>query len=101
VWVTASRTEGFNLPAMEAMACRAPVVSTKTGWPEEAISNGVNGYLVEVDDVDGLVQSVSRFFELDDGAWYEMSEAAFLAVADSTWTRSCAQFEAVLHWACQ
>ena len=28
VWITASRSEGFNLPALEAMACRTPVVST-------------------------------------------------------------------------
>jgi glycosyltransferase involved in cell wall biosynthesis len=101
VWVTASRSEGFNLPAMEAMACRAPVVATKTGWPEEAISDGVNGYLVDVDDVDGLVQSVSRILELDDVAWHEISEAAFRTVADSTWTKSCAQFEAVLRRACE
>ncbi len=45
VWLTASRSEGFNLPAMEAMACRTPVVSTRTGWPEESIVDGLNGYL--------------------------------------------------------
>jgi len=101
VWVTASRTEGFNLPAMEAMACRAPVVATRTGWPVEAISSGVNGYLVDVDDVDGLVQSVSRILELGDVAWREMSEAAFLTVADSSWMSSCAQFESALRRACQ
>lgn len=101
VWVTASRSEGFNLPAMEAMACRTPVVATKTGWPEEAISNGVNGYLVEVDDVAGLVAGASRVLEADDMAWREMSQAAFLTVADSSWANSCAQFEAVLRRKCQ
>lgn len=101
VWVTASRSEGFNLPAMEAMACRVPVVATKTGWPEEAIRNGVNGYLVAVDDVGGLVESVSRILDVDDLAWREMSEAAFLTVADSSWAKSCAQFEAMLRRACQ
>jgi len=39
LWLTASRSEGFNLPAMEAMACRTPVVSTNTGWPSEAIKS--------------------------------------------------------------
>ena len=34
-WLTASTSEGFNLPAMEAMACGTPVVSTRTGWPAE------------------------------------------------------------------
>ena len=101
VWVTASRSEGFNLPAMEAMACRAPVVSTKTGWPEEVITNGVNGYLVEVDDVAGLVAGVSRVLDLDDVAWREISQAAFLTVAESSWAKSCAQFEAVLRRACK
>lgn len=59
MWVTTSRSEDFNLPAMEAMASRAPVVATKTDWPEEAISNELNGYLVDVDDVAGLVAGVS------------------------------------------
>jgi hypothetical protein len=27
-WMTCSRSEGFNLPALEAMACRTPVVLT-------------------------------------------------------------------------
>ncbi|MBA3915694.1 MAG: glycosyltransferase family 4 protein, partial [Acidobacteriales bacterium] len=37
VWLTASSSEGFNLPAMEAMACRTPVIATRTGWPAEAV----------------------------------------------------------------
>ena len=101
VWVTASRSEGFNLPAMEAMACRTPVVATTTGWPEEAIANGVNGYLVAVDDVGGLVESVSRILDADDQVWRAMSQAAFLTVAESSWAKSCAQFEAVLRRVCQ
>src|SRR5208282_5263036 len=48
--LTASRSEGFNLPAMEAMACRTPVVSTRTGWPAEAVKTGINGVLVDVED---------------------------------------------------
>jgi glycosyltransferase involved in cell wall biosynthesis len=34
VWVTASRTESFNLPVMEAMVCRAPVVATRRVGPK-------------------------------------------------------------------
>ena len=86
---------------MEAMACRTPVVATTTGWPEEAIANGVNGYLVAVDDVSGLVDGVSRILDADDQGWCAMSQAAFLTVAESSWTKSCAQFEAVLRRVCQ
>ena len=52
-WITASRSEGFNLPALEAMACRTPVVATRSGWPAEAVKTGSNGVLVDIDDVAG------------------------------------------------
>lgn len=96
VWLTASRSEGFNLPAMEAMACRTPVVATSTGWPAESIRNGENGFLVAVDDVGEIVAAASQVLDADDAAWRNMSEAAFHCVADSTWVKSCEQFEKAL-----
>jgi glycosyltransferase involved in cell wall biosynthesis len=96
VWLTASRTEGFNLPAMEAMACRTPVVSTITGWPEEAVVTGKNGALVNIDDVDALTQGVATILSLTDNAWREMSENAYNTVALSSWQDSTNQFEKAL-----
>ena len=97
VWLTASRSEGFNLPAMEAMACRTPVVSTKTGWPEEAIVNGVNGYLVDVDDVDGLTEAVRLILMLSDAEWRTMSEHAFETVKDASWRHAAKLFEKAIN----
>jgi len=51
---------------MEAMTCRTPVVSARTGWPEEAIVRGYNGILVNVDDVNALADGVSQILRLDD-----------------------------------
>ena len=96
VWITASRSEGFNLPAMEAMACRTPVVATRTGWPIEAIKDGENGFLVEVDDVAAIVDSAYQILNADDIAWQRMSDAAFNTVSDSSWKSSCDQFESAL-----
>jgi glycosyltransferase involved in cell wall biosynthesis len=96
LWMTASRTEGFNLPAMEAMACRTPVVSTKAGWPEEAVVTGKNGVLVDVDDVEALVQGAASVLTLSDEAWREMSHNAYETVASSTWRESASQFEKAL-----
>ncbi len=95
VWLTASRTEGFNLPAMEAMACRTPVVSTRTGWPEEAI-DGENGALVDVDDAPALAAAAQRLLALPDAAWRRASEAAFETVRHSSWDRAGDLFEAAL-----
>ncbi|NIC41035.1 glycosyltransferase family 4 protein [Aquabacterium sp. A08] len=101
VWLTTSRTEGFNLMAMEAMACRTPVVSTRTGWPIEGIEDGVNGYLVNIDDVDAAVEAVARVLNLDDQSWRFMSANAFATVAHSTWEVSCQKFEKALYHACE
>lgn len=96
VWLTASRSEGFNLTAMEAMACRTPVVSTRTGWPEEAIRSGWNGWLSDIDDVNGLAFGVNRIFDLSDEEWRAVSENAFSTVANSSWSVSADAFEEAL-----
>ena len=101
VWLTASRSEGFNLPAMEAMACRTPVVATRTGWPEEAIVHHVNGVLVDVGDVDGLTAGVEWALTLPDPEWRAASAAAFDTVANSSWARSAQLFEQVLLTQCR
>lgn len=96
VWITASRSEGFNLPAMEAMACRTPVVSTRAGWPEEAVVTGKNGVLVDVDDVKALTQGALSILALSDEEWREMSNNSYNTVASSSWQESVNQFEQAL-----
>jgi len=96
VWLTASVSEGFNLTAMEAMACRTPVVSTRTGWPAEAIVDGENGFCVAVDDAAALQQATEQVLNLAPEGWVRMSERAFETVRESSWERSARQFEQVL-----
>jgi glycosyltransferase involved in cell wall biosynthesis len=96
VWVTASRNEGFNLPAIEAMACRTPIVSTRSGWPEESIKGGWNGMLVDVDDVNALADAIEWVLSQADEAWRALSLHAFETVAESSWDVSAAMFEKAL-----
>ncbi len=101
VWLTASRMEGFNLTAIEAMACRTPVVSTKTGWPIEAVVTGHNGALANVDDVESLTQGVESILAMSDAEWRRMSRNAFDTLGDSSWNASADLFEVALNHACQ
>jgi glycosyltransferase involved in cell wall biosynthesis len=96
VWISASRSEGFNLPAMEAMACRTPVISTRTGWPADALRSGQNGFLVDADDEQNLVQAIKKVFSLSDISWKCLSDKAFETVKSSTWQSSATSFEAAL-----
>lgn len=99
LWLSCSRTEGFNLTAMEAMACRTPLVSTRTGWPEEAVQAGVNGALAEVDDVPALTAAALGILALPDAAWRRLSEGALQTVAQASWEASSQAFERALRQA--
>jgi glycosyltransferase involved in cell wall biosynthesis len=77
VWVCGSLVEGFHLPPLEAMACRCPVVSTRVGGPLDIVANGINGYLVDVNDEQGLADHVLRVLTLSGDEWKRMSDAAY------------------------
>jgi glycosyltransferase involved in cell wall biosynthesis len=96
VWITASRSEGFNLPAMEAMACRTPVVSTRTGWPEEAIKTGHNGVLINVEDTEALTQGIEWVLSRPDEDWRKLSSNAYDTVKSSSWDASASLLEMAL-----
>jgi N-acetyl-alpha-D-glucosaminyl L-malate synthase BshA len=46
-----SQLESFGLAALEAMACEVPVIATNVGGVPEVIEHGVDGFLVEPEDV--------------------------------------------------
>ena len=101
LWVTASRSEGFNLPAMEAMACRTPIVATRTGWPEEAIETGKNGILVDVGDVGALANGIEWIATRNSIEWLELSANAYATASVGSWAQSAKLFEASLMRACE
>lgn len=96
VWLCGSRAEGFHLPPLEAMACRCPVVSTRVGGSMDVIEPGVNGYIADVEDVDGLVEGLQRVFALDARGWRAMSDAAYATAHGYTWDDATDRFEAAL-----
>lgn len=85
VWLCGSRREGFHLPPLEAMACRCPVVSTCVGGPQDTVEDGVNGFLVDVEDAAGLAERMVRVLTMDDLEWRRMSDAALATAARYSW----------------
>jgi glycosyltransferase involved in cell wall biosynthesis len=55
VCLVASRDEGGPRAVLEAMAIGVPLVTTRVGQGADLVRHGENGWMVEVEDVDGLV----------------------------------------------
>ncbi|MBF0421981.1 MAG: glycosyltransferase family 4 protein [Magnetococcales bacterium] len=62
-YVIASRAEGGPKALVESWACGVPVLSTRVGMPADRIGNGVNGWMVDVEDSQGLAHALDALFE--------------------------------------
>lgn len=58
-----SQSESFGLAALEAMACKVPVVSSTAGGLPELNVDGVTGFLKEVGDINGMAESAIYILE--------------------------------------
>jgi glycosyltransferase involved in cell wall biosynthesis len=54
LYLVTSREEGGPKAVLESMATGVPLVSTRVGMAADIVEDGVNGFLCDVDDVDGL-----------------------------------------------
>jgi teichuronic acid biosynthesis glycosyltransferase TuaC len=58
LFVLPSLREAFGVVYIEAMACGKPVIACRGEGIEDVIEDGVNGILVEPNDVDDLVKKI-------------------------------------------
>jgi glycosyltransferase involved in cell wall biosynthesis len=96
VFLAASRSEGFGLPLLEAMACRCPVVATRTGAALDLIEPDANGYLADVEDAGALAEGLKRVLSLSPADWRQMSDAAHATAARHSWDQSASMLEAAI-----
>ena len=58
LYVLPSRTETFGMVVVEAMARMKRVIATKCGGPEEIITDGVNGFLVDKENPEAMADKL-------------------------------------------
>jgi glycosyltransferase involved in cell wall biosynthesis len=58
-----SRQEGFGLVFLEAMSLGKPVIAACVGGTPEIIVNGVTGFLVAPDDLQGLELRLTQLLQ--------------------------------------
>lgn len=63
LFIMPSHSESFGLAALEAMACKVPVISSNTGGLPELNVHGVTGFLSNVGDVDQMAKDAIFILE--------------------------------------
>lgn len=69
--------EAFGNVAIEALACGVPVISYARGGPAEIVRDGLTGFLVEPDSVNGLVSAIERIDRIDRSACRNQAEVEY------------------------
>ena len=95
-WLFASRSEGFGLPILEAMACRTPVIGTPAGAAPELISQG-GGILVNPESPEEMASAIAQICQMSESEWKKMSEAAYQTATRYTWDEATDLFEQALY----
>jgi glycosyltransferase involved in cell wall biosynthesis len=63
VCLVASRQEGGPKAVLESMASGVPLVTTRVGQASDLVRHGENGFLVDVEDAEGLAEWAARVRE--------------------------------------
>jgi glycosyltransferase involved in cell wall biosynthesis len=86
--------EGFVFVFLEAGAYGVPVIGTRTGGIPDAIADGVNGFLLGADDVEGIGRAMIRLAE-DPALARTLGLAGRARAEELTWKRYARQQLAV------
>ncbi|GAB4241782.1 MAG: glycosyltransferase family 4 protein [Elainellaceae cyanobacterium] len=94
-WLFSSKSEGFGLPILEAMACRTPVIATPAGAAPELLASG-GGLLASPHGPEEMAKRIEQICDLSNEAWQTMSQVAYDEARYYTWSDATADFEAAL-----
>lgn len=88
-----SESESFGLAALEAMACRVPVISSNIGGLPELNVEGVTGFLCNIGDIDAMAEKSLYVLE-DCDRLNKFKEAAYNRAKDFELSKIMPKYEA-------
>ncbi|MDV3296754.1 MAG: glycosyltransferase family 4 protein [Brachybacterium paraconglomeratum] len=92
VFVVPSRVEAFGIVALEAWRGGAPLVMTSRGGATDFVTDGVDGLVVDPEDVEALSTAIASVLADPERA-RRLAEAGSHRVRDFTWARVAGDYE--------
>lgn len=87
VCLVTSRQEGGPKAVLESMASGVPLVTTRVGQAMDLVQSDKNGFMVDVEDVDGLVHSVEQVLSMDGEALSNLLQVGRATAEAHAWAR--------------
>lgn len=72
--VSTSKQEGLPVNIMEAMLCGIPIIATDCRGNRDLIQNGINGYIIKINDVEELANKITVAIQNRDTIKNDMNE---------------------------
>jgi len=86
--------EGFGLPALEAMQCGTPTISSNNSSIPEVVGNA--GVLISPYDEDALAQSMLTIYN-NEGLQSKYSELGIKRATEFSWEKTVNQYETIFN----
>ncbi|MDD5722110.1 MAG: glycosyltransferase family 4 protein [Syntrophales bacterium] len=83
VFAMLSRFDTFGMAVLEAMSASLPVIITGNVGAKDLVENGVNGFIVDREDIDVISSKIG--FMLDRENRKKMAKEAYKVAAQNTW----------------
>ncbi len=94
VLVVPSRLEAFGIVVLEGWRAGVPVIATNRGGPSEFVTHGVDGLLVDPEDIRALAEAISAVVR-DVAMAGRLGAAGAARVRDFTWMRTARMYEGI------
>ncbi len=86
IFAMLSRFDTFGMAVLEAMSASLPVIITETVGAKDLVEDGVNGFIVDRDDIHAISNKIGFLLGAENRE--KMGRKAYLVAAQNTWDRA-------------
>lgn len=90
IFIMPSKNEALGVVYLEAMSFKKPVIGSFNEGICDFIKDGINGFLVDPDDVNGIVEKLRLLIE-DANLRFEIGKKGYETIKDLTWESNAEQ----------